>query len=37
VRAVNALTSLVKRGSIVVKSPRPPVSFPQQRVLSEIV
>jgi putative nucleotidyltransferase with HDIG domain len=36
-RAVNALTSLVKRGSIVVKSPRPPVSFPQQRILSEIV
>ena len=37
VRAVNALTTLVRRGSIVVKSPRPPVSFPQQRVLSEIV
>jgi putative nucleotidyltransferase with HDIG domain len=34
---VNALTSLVKRGSIVVKSPRPPLSFPQQRILSEIV
>jgi len=35
--AVDALTSLVKRGDIIVKSPRPPVSFPQQRVLSEIV
>jgi len=35
--AVNALTTLVKRGTIVVKNPRPPVSFPQQRVLSEIV
>ena len=35
--AVNALTVLVKRGTIVVKSPRPAVSFPQQRVLSEIV
>jgi len=35
--AVNALISLVRRGKIVVKSPRPPVSFPQQqRVLSEI-
>ncbi len=35
--AVDALISLVRRGQIVVKSPRPPVSFPQQpRVLSEI-
>jgi len=34
--AVTALTALVRRGKIVVKSPRPPVSFPQQRVLSEI-
>ena len=34
--AVNALIALVRRGKIVVKSPRPPVSFPQQRVLSEI-
>lgn len=34
--AVNALIALVKRGKIVVKSPRPPVSFRQQRVLSEI-
>jgi putative nucleotidyltransferase with HDIG domain len=37
VSVVNALTSLVKRGQIIVKNPRPPVSFPQQRVLSEIV
>ncbi len=37
VSAVNALITLLKRGSIVVKSPRPAVSFPQQRVLSEIV
>jgi putative nucleotidyltransferase with HDIG domain len=35
--AVNALIALVRRGKIVVKSPRPPVSFPQQRVLTEIV
>src|SRR5271170_2829705 len=35
--AVNALTSLVKRGSIVVKNPRTPVSFSQQRVLSEVI
>ena len=35
--AVNALVSLVKRGSIVVKNPRTPVSFPQQRVLSEVI
>jgi putative nucleotidyltransferase with HDIG domain len=34
--AVNALVALVRRGKIVVKSPRPAVSFPQQRVLSEI-
>ncbi|MBV8115102.1 MAG: HD-GYP domain-containing protein [Silvibacterium sp.] len=35
--AVSALIALVRRGKIVVKSPRPPVSFPQQpRVLSEI-
>jgi putative nucleotidyltransferase with HDIG domain len=34
--AVNALIALVRRGKIVVKSPRPPVSFSQQRVLSEI-
>src|SRR5277367_1208937 len=34
---VNALTSLVKRGSIVVKNPRTPVSFSQQRVLSEVI
>jgi putative nucleotidyltransferase with HDIG domain len=35
--AVDALISLVRRGQITVKSPRPPVSFPQQpRVLSEI-
>jgi putative nucleotidyltransferase with HDIG domain len=34
--AVHALIALVRRGKIVVKSPRPPVSFPQQRVLSEI-
>jgi len=37
VSAVNALIALVKRGTIVVKSPRPAVSFPQQHVLSEIV
>jgi len=35
--AVNALIALFKRGSIVVKSPRASVSFPQQRILSEIV
>ena len=35
--AVNALTSLVKRGNIVVKNPRTPVSFSQQRVLSEVI
>jgi putative nucleotidyltransferase with HDIG domain len=35
--AVNALIALVRRGKIIVKSPRPPVSFPQQRVLTEIV
>jgi putative nucleotidyltransferase with HDIG domain len=35
--AVNALTSLVKRGNIVVKSPRTPVSFPQRRVLTEVI
>ncbi|MBV8674369.1 MAG: HD-GYP domain-containing protein [Acidobacteriaceae bacterium] len=35
--AVNALIALVRRGKIVVKSPRPPVFFPQQtRVLTEI-
>src|SRR5271155_5798804 len=34
---VKALTTLVKHGRIIVKSPRPSVSFPQQRVLSEIV
>ena len=34
--AVNALITLLRRGRIAVKSPRPPVSFPQQRVLSEI-
>jgi len=34
--AVNALIALVRHGKIVVKSPRPPVSFPHQRVLSEI-
>ncbi|HEX3473077.1 MAG TPA: HD-GYP domain-containing protein [Silvibacterium sp.] len=37
VSVVNALTSLVKRGNIVVKRPRASVSFPQQRVLSEVV
>jgi hypothetical protein len=35
--AVNALTSLVKRGNIVVKNPRTPVSFSQQRALSEVI
>jgi putative nucleotidyltransferase with HDIG domain len=35
--AVNALTSLVKRGNIIAKSMRAPVSFPQRHVLSEIV
>jgi putative nucleotidyltransferase with HDIG domain len=35
--AVNALTTLVKNGSIVVKNPRTPVSLPQQRVLSEVI
>jgi HD-GYP domain-containing protein (c-di-GMP phosphodiesterase class II) len=37
VSVVTALTSLVKRGSIVVKNTRTPVSFSQQRVLSEVV
>jgi len=35
--AVNALTSLVKRGRIVVKNPRTLISFPKQRVLSEVI
>jgi putative nucleotidyltransferase with HDIG domain len=37
VSVVTALTSLVKRGSIVVKNTRTHVSFSQQRVLSEVV
>jgi putative nucleotidyltransferase with HDIG domain len=35
--AVNALTSLVKRGSIVVKSPRAAASFSRPRTLTEVV
>lgn len=34
---VNALTALVKRGSIVVKNLRPPVTFIQRRFLSEVL
>jgi putative nucleotidyltransferase with HDIG domain len=34
---VHALTSLVKNGTIVVKSERPAVSFSVQRVLSEVL
>ncbi len=35
--AVNALAALVKRGSIVVKSLRPPATFVQRRFLSEVL
>jgi putative nucleotidyltransferase with HDIG domain len=34
--AVKALTTLVKRGTIVVKNLRAPVSFPRRRVLSQV-
>ncbi|WP_446745720.1 HD-GYP domain-containing protein [Silvibacterium acidisoli] len=35
--AVDALIELVRRGEIVAKNPRQPLSFPQRRVLSEVV
>jgi putative nucleotidyltransferase with HDIG domain len=34
--AVKALTTLVKRGTIVVKNLRAPVSFPRRRILSRV-
>jgi putative nucleotidyltransferase with HDIG domain len=34
--AVKALTTLVKRGTIVVKNLRAPVAFPRRRVLSQV-
>ena len=35
--AVKALTTLVKRGTIVVKSLRAPASFTRRRILPELV